>query len=131
MKSRILVLSLILTLLLATSSGVANPGGKGDSNRDYTCGGSCHGDPSLSSPSSAIINVDIPSTVYSSTTAEVSVSISNLDTSDNGLVGIFLLGSKNVNSDHPEDYGWAIIQDPNGGLSNYVCLLYTSRAHET
>ena len=120
MKSRILVLSVILTLLLATSSGVANPGGKGDSNRDYTCGGSCHGDPSLSSPSSAIINVDIPSTVYSSTTAEVSVSISNLDTSDNGLVGIFLLGSKNGNSDHPEDYGWAIIQDPNGGLSNYV-----------
>jgi len=80
-KSRILVLSVILTLLLATSSGVANPGGKGDSNRDYTCGGSCHGDPSLSSPSSAIIDVDIPSTVYSSTTAEVSVSISNLDTS--------------------------------------------------
>ena len=43
MKSRIIALSAILVLLLATSSGVANPGGKGDSNRDYTCGGSCHG----------------------------------------------------------------------------------------
>ena len=38
MKSRIIALSAILILLLATSSGVANPGGKGDSNRDYTCG---------------------------------------------------------------------------------------------
>ena len=120
MKSRIITLSAILVLLLATSSGVANPGGKGDSDRDYTCGGSCHGDPSLSSPSSAIIDVEMSSTAYSSTTTEISVSISNLDTSDNGLVGIFLLGSKNGNNDHPEDYGWTIIQDPNGGLSNYV-----------
>jgi len=120
MKSRIITLSAILVLLLATSSGVANPGGKGDSDRDYTCGGSCHGDPSLSSPSSAIIDVEMASTAYSSTTTEISVSISNLDTSDNGLVGIFLLGSKNGNNDHPEDYGWTIIQDPNGGLSNYV-----------
>lgn len=120
MKSRIITLSAILVLLLATSSGVANPGGKGDSDRDYTCGGSCHGDPSLSSISSAIIDVEMSSTAYSSTTTEISVSISNLDTSDNGLVGIFLLGSKNGNNDHPEDYGWTIIQDPNGGLSNYV-----------
>ena len=120
MKSRIITLSAILVLLLATSSGVANPGGKGDSDRDYTCGGSCHGDPSLSSTSSAIIDVEMSSTAYSSTTTEISVSISNLDTSDNGLVGIFLLGSKNGNNDHPEDYGWTIIQDPNGGLSNYV-----------
>ena len=120
MKSRIIVLSAIIMLLMATSSGVANPGGKGDSNRDYTCGGSCHGDPSLSSPSSAVIEVDMPLTAYSSTTTEVSVSISNLDVSDNGLVGIFLLGSKNGNGDHPEDYGWTIVQDPNGGSSNYV-----------
>ena len=120
MKSRIIALSAILILLLATSSGVANPGGKGDSNRDYTCGGSCHGDPSLSSDSTAIINVEMKSTAYSSTTTEVSVSISDLDTSDNGLVGIFLLGSKNGNNDNPEDHGWTIIQDPNGGSSNYV-----------
>ena len=91
MKSRIIALSAILVLLLATSSGVANPGGKGDSNRDYTCGGSCHGDPSLSSTSTAIIDVEMSSTAYSSTTTEISVSISDLDTSDNGLVGIFLL----------------------------------------
>lgn len=120
MKSRIITLSAILVLLLATSSGVANPGGKGDSDRDYTCGGSCHGDPSLSSTSSAIIDVEMSSTAYSGTATEISVSISNLDTSDNGLVGIFLLSSKNGNNDHPEDYGWTIIQDPNGGLSNYV-----------
>jgi len=120
MKSRIFALSTILFLLLATSSGVANPGGKGDSNRDYTCGGSCHGDPSLSSTSSAAIEVDMAPTAYSGTTTKVSVSLSNLDTSENGLVGIFLLGSKNGNNDHPEDYGWTIVQDPNGGLSNYV-----------
>ena len=34
MKSRIIVLSAIIMLLMATSSGVANPGGKGDSNRE-------------------------------------------------------------------------------------------------
>ena len=72
MKSRIIVVSIILTLLLATSSGVANPGGKGDSNRDFTCGGSCHGDPSLSSPSPAEIQIDMKSTAFSGTATEVS-----------------------------------------------------------
>ncbi|MDE0954426.1 MAG: hypothetical protein OR994_07095 [Candidatus Poseidoniales archaeon] len=119
-RSRILVLSVILTLLLASSSGVANPGGKGDSNRDFTCGGSCHGDPSLSSPSSADIQIDMKSTAFSGTATAVSISISGMDLSDNRLVGIFLLGSKNGNDDHPEDHGWQIIQDPNGGTSNYV-----------
>ena len=120
MKSRIIVVSIILTLLLATSSGVANPGGKGDSNRDFTCGGSCHGDPSLSSPSPAEIHIDMKSTAFSGTATEVSISVSGMELSNNDLIGIFLLGSKNGNNDHPEDYGWQIIQDPNGGTSNYV-----------
>jgi len=120
MKSRILVLSVIISLLLASSSGVANPGGKGDNNRDFTCGGSCHGDPSLSALSTADIQISMKSTAYSGTATEVSVSITGMDLSSNNLVGIFLLGSKNGNGDHPEDYGWQIIQDPNGGGSNYV-----------
>jgi hypothetical protein len=123
MKSRIIVVSIILTLLLATSSGVANPGGKGDSNRDFTCGGSCHGDPSLSSPSPAEIHIDMKSTAFSGTATEVSISVSGMELSNNNLIGIFLLGSKNGNNDHPEDYGWQIIQDPNGGTSNYVEII--------
>tara|TARA_B110000093_G_C12971845_1_gene413028 strand:- start:5059 stop:6162 length:1104 start_codon:yes stop_codon:yes gene_type:complete len=120
MRSRFLVLSVILVLLLASSSGVANPGGKGDSNRDFTCGGSCHGDPSLSSVSSADIRIDAASTAFSGTATEISISVSGMELSENNLVGVFLLSSKNGNDDHPEDHGWQIIQDPNGGTSNYV-----------
>ena len=123
MRSRFLVLSIILVLLLASSSGVANPGGKGDSNRDFTCGGSCHGDPSLSSVSTAEILINASSTAFTGTATEVSISISGMDLSENNLVGIFLLGSKNGNDDHPEDHGWQIIQDPNGGTSNYVEMI--------
>ena len=36
------------------------------------------------------------------------------------IVGIFILGSLNGNSDTPEDHGWHLIQDPNGGSSNYI-----------
>ena len=79
MRSRFLVLSIILVLLLASSSGVANPGGKGDSNRDFTCGGSCHGDPSLSSVSTAEILINASSTAFTGTATEVSISISGMD----------------------------------------------------
>ena len=53
MRSRPAVLA-IIALLLATSASLANPGGEGDADRDFTCGGSCHGDPALSAPSDGI-----------------------------------------------------------------------------
>ena len=58
MRSRTTVL-IVIALLFATSASVANPGGEGDADRDYTCGGSCHGDPALSSPSDGIVTVSV------------------------------------------------------------------------
>ena len=40
-----IVVLLCISLLLAPGYSVANPGGNGDADRDYSCGGSCHGDP--------------------------------------------------------------------------------------
>ena len=57
MRGRTLVLSTIALMLLATQGTVANPGGEGDGNRDFVCGGSCHGDPALNAPSSTIISI--------------------------------------------------------------------------
>ena len=51
LRDKLVILTIIFTLLSSTSFSVANPGGNGDSNRDFTCGGSCHGDPSLSQES--------------------------------------------------------------------------------
>ena len=122
MKSRILVLTIIIGFLLTSTSSMANPGGEVDSNRDFTCGGSCHGDPSLSAPSDAVIEIRTVNTTYAGTMTEVEVSISGMDLSKNRLLGVFLLGSINGNSDTPSDYDWSIIQDPNGGSSNYVLI---------
>ena len=114
MRSRAAVLA-IIAILLATSASVANPGGEGDADRDFTCGGSCHGDPALSAPSDGIVSVSVDSLVFSGTATAVHVTASGMSLSGNRLLGVFLLGSSNGNGDHPEDYGWAILQDPNGG----------------
>lgn len=119
MRSRPAVLA-IIALLLATSASVANPGGEGDADRDFTCGGSCHGDPALSAPSDGTVSVSVDSLVFSGTATAVHVTASGMSLSGNRLLGVFLLGSSNGNGDHPEDYGWAILQDPNGGSHNYV-----------
>ena len=50
MRGRILTLATITLILISTQGTVANPGGEGDGNRDFVCGGSCHGDPTLKCP---------------------------------------------------------------------------------
>ena len=52
---RTLLLVTLLLLVLCVPPLSANPGGTGDGNRDAACGGSCHGDPGLSEPSSAVL----------------------------------------------------------------------------
>ena len=47
----------ILACLLSYPVMEANPGGNGDGTRDFACGGSCHADPDVSGPSSAVISV--------------------------------------------------------------------------
>ena len=51
---RVFTVILLLGLLMAPVFE-ANPGGNGDSTRDFACGGACHADPDLSAPSSAQI----------------------------------------------------------------------------
>ena len=119
MRSRTTVL-IVIALLFATSASVANPAGQGDANRDYTCGGSCHGDPALSSPSDGIVTVSVDPLTFSGTATAVHVTASGMSLSGNRLLGVFLLSSTSGNDDHPEDHGWNILQDPNGGTHNYV-----------
>ena len=42
MRGRILTLVTITLILISTQGTVANPGGEGDGNRDFVCGGSSH-----------------------------------------------------------------------------------------
>ena len=119
MRPRVAVLA-VIALLLATGASVANPGGEGDADRDYTCGGSCHGDPALSSPSDGTVTVTTDPLAFSGTATAVHVTASGMSLSGNRLLGVFLLGSANGNDDHPDDHGWSILQDPNGGTRNYV-----------
>lgn len=120
MRNKLVILVIIFILLSSTSFSVANPGGNGDNNRDFTCGGSCHGDPSLSQESDGTLSLEVQNNVYASNAVAVHVTASNMSLSNNRIVGIFLLGSLNGNLDQPSDYGWQIIQDPNGGINNYV-----------
>ena len=101
MRSRAAVLA-IIALLLATSASMANPGGEGDADRDFTCGGSCHGDPALSAPSDGTVSVSVDSLVFSGTATAVHVTASGMSLSGNRLLGVFLPGSSNGNGDHPE-----------------------------
>mgnify|MGYP000468714052 CR=1 FL=1 len=59
---RTFILAGLLLLVLVVPSHSANPGGMGDSSRDFSCGGSCHGDPGLSQSSSAEFQFELDRT---------------------------------------------------------------------
>ncbi len=60
---------------------------------------------------------------FTGTAIAIHVTASGMSLSGNRLLGVFLLGSANGNDDRPEDHGWHILQDPNGGLHNYVLVV--------
>ena len=93
MKYKLTIIVIIFVLLSSTTFSVANPGGNGDSNRDFTCGGSCHGDPSLSANSDGLLTIEVERNVYASNAVAVHVTASNMTLSNNRIVGIFLLSS--------------------------------------
>ena len=119
MRSRAAIIT-VIAILLAAGASMANPGGNGDADRDYTCGGSCHGDPALSTPSDGTVSVSVDNMAFTGTATAIHVTASGMSLSGNRLLGVFLLGSTDGNGDHPEDHGWSIVQDPNGGSRNYV-----------
>lgn len=120
MRGRNIALATITLMLIATQGTVANPGGNGDSNRDFVCGGSCHGDPSLSAPSTATISITSGNTAFTGTAYQLDTTIEIDLISTSRILGVFLLSSTNGNGDNPEDQGWNIIQDPSGTTVNYV-----------
>jgi hypothetical protein len=117
---RVLILG-ILACLLSSPVMEANPGGNGDGTRDFACGGSCHADPDVSLPSSAVIsmNTDRDSTFVGGPLT-ITADIVGMELSERKIVGVFLTTGTFGVDDSPDNSGWAIISDSNGGSSNYV-----------
>ena len=113
----VLVLSL---LLLCSAFGAAEPGGTGDSIQNIQCGGACHGDASMNETSGALLSLSSPVTIYVGIPTTLTLSATNLDTSSTRLVGLFLLTDMTGHSDTPQDAGWEILSDANGGAMNYI-----------
>ena len=118
-----LVILGILACLLSSPVMQANPGGNGDGTRDFACGGSCHGDPDVSMPSSAVIsmNVDRESTFVGGPLT-ITADIVGMELSERRLVGVFLTTGTFGVDDSPDNSGWIVVSDTNGGSSNYVEL---------
>lgn len=123
---------LILSLLLFCSAfGAAEPGGNGDSIRDMQCGGACHGDASINESSSALLSLSSPDTIYQGIPTTITLTATNLETSSTRLIGLFLLTDMTGHSDTPQDAGWEILSDSNGGTANYIELTLSPGQNET
>lgn len=117
---RVFTLILLLGLLMAPVFE-ANPGGNGDSTRDFACGGACHADPDMSAPSSAqIVFVADRNETFVGGPLTVTATITGMELSDSRLIGVFLTVGTFGADDSPDHSGWVIVSDPNGGTSNYI-----------
>ena len=117
---RLSVLALVLALLMAPTFGSANPNGVGSGTFDVQCGGACHGDADMNRSSSASVSVHAPSIAYEGLLTSVSVTVSNIETTQTGLLGFFLLSDLSGAEDTPADAGWTIVSNSEGGSENYV-----------
>ena len=117
---RIIALFVVAMLLLVPTIGSANPNGVGDGTFDAQCGGACHGDADMNRTSASTVVVSGPSTAYEGLPTSVDVTVSNIETTVSGLLGIFLLSDLSGAGDTPADDGWAIVSNSEGGTQNYV-----------
>ena len=120
---RVITLLLVATLLLASTIGSANPNGVGEGTFDAQCGGACHGDADMNRTSASTVMVSGPATAYTGLPTSVDVTVSNIETTVSGLLGIFLLSDLSGAGDTPEDDGWDIVSNSEGGSLNYVEVL--------
>ena len=120
---RIIALFVVAMLLLVPTIGSANPNGVGDGTFDAQCGGACHGDADMNRSSASSVVVSGPSTAYEGLPTSVDVTISNIETTVSGLLGIFLLSDLSGAGDTPADDGWVIVSNSEGGTQNYVEVL--------
>lgn len=114
------VLLVVTVLLFASSLGSANPSGVGQGTFDAQCGGACHGDADMNRSSGSTVVVEAPTTAYEGLPTSVSVTISDIETTVSGLLGVFLLSDMTGAGDTPADAGWDILSNSEGGDENYV-----------
>ncbi len=107
-------------MLGLSSIGQANPGGVGDGDFDMQCGGACHGDSSQNQTSPALLELSIDGEPYVGLPVSISATVSGVQFSSSEKIGLFLLTDTTGHSDLPEDAGWDLISDINGGTNNYV-----------
>ncbi len=119
-----------MTLLSFTTLSGANPGGVGDGNFDMQCGGACHGDSSQNQSSPALLELVLDNTAYVGLPVSVTATISGVQFSSSDTLGLFLITDTTGHSDLPEDAGWTVISDQNGGDNNYVELEASSLSSE-
>jgi hypothetical protein len=131
MKYRIHTVFVLSLLLLCSAFGAAEPGGNGDSIQDMQCGGACHGDASINETSGAILTLSSPATIYVGIPTTLTLTVTNIDTSTTRLVGLFLLTDMTGHADTPQDAGWEILSDVNGGVMNYIEQTLDSGQNET
>ena len=101
----------------------ANPNGVGEGTFDAQCGGACHGDADMNRSSPSLVVVNGPLTAYEGLPTSVDVTVSNIETTVSGLLGIFLLSDLSGAGDTPADDGWDIVSNSEGGTQNYVEVL--------
>jgi len=119
---KVSLLLVIVMLVLIPPMGSANENGVGNGDFNFQCGGACHGDATLNASSQATITLVTEQAAYEGLAFGVRVHISNLQTSENQLVGVFLLSSMNGANDHPQKEGWTILSNSAGTTTNYVEL---------
>lgn len=124
------IISVMVILLAFTSIGGANPGGVGDGNFDMQCGGACHGDASQNQTSPAALELSLDSTAYLNLPVSITAKVSGIQFTSSDKVGLFLITDTTGHSDLPEDAGWTVISDQNGGNNNYVELSGSSLTSE-
>jgi hypothetical protein len=114
------VLCLVGLLLFGPSLGSANPSGVGEGTFDAQCGGACHGDADMNKSSPATVTVLAPAVAYEGLLTSVSVTVTDIETTTNGLLGVFLLSDLSGAGDTPADDGWNVVSNSEGGTENYV-----------
>lgn len=119
MKQKLLLV-LTLFMLLLPSLSSANPNGVGNGTFDAQCGGACHGDANQNKTSPSIIHIQPPSVAYEGLLTSITVNIDNVQTTDQRLLGVFLLTGLSGAGDTPEDDGWTVISNSAGGIDNYA-----------
>ncbi len=117
---RAVAMLVVFSLLMVPSLGSANPNGVGEGTFDAQCGGACHGDADMNKSSPATVVVSVPAVGYEGLLTSVSIDITNIETSQTGILGVFLLSDLSGAGDTPADDGWTVVSNSEGGTENYV-----------